>query len=99
IGVISKLRMWFQRKVPGRTATELLVGPDGVQLGWRTAEAICKLHRANVPTDREHTMADELRILHECLTKVTAQKPEWSSRLQRVREASDRLGASVPEPQ
>ena len=99
IGVISNLQMWFQRKVPGKTATELLPGSQGIQLGRRVAEAICKFHRAKVPTDREHMMADELRILRECLAKVVAQKPAWSSRIHRVQEASDRLGASVPEPQ
>jgi len=43
-------------------------------------------------------MADELRILHECLAKVIALKPDWKDRLNRVLAACDRLGASVPEP-
>ena len=98
IGVIPKFRMWFQRKLPGETATRLLGGPGGTELAQRIAEAIQKLHAANVPTERRHGMADELRILHECLRKVMCQKPEWSERLARVLAGCDRLGASVPEP-
>jgi glycosyltransferase involved in cell wall biosynthesis len=98
IGVIPQFRMWFQRKVPGETATRLLTTPGGVELASRIAVAIHKLHRANVPTERQHLMADELRILHECLAKVQQQKPEWSARLERVLAGCDRLGAGVPEP-
>ena len=62
------------------------------------AWAIHKLHRANVPTERTHTMADELRILHECLTKVSATQPALQPRLANILTACDRLGASVPAP-
>jgi len=44
-------------------------------------------------------MADELRILRECLAKVSAQRPGLSARLARVAGACERLGASVPEPE
>jgi len=98
IGVISRFQMWFQRKIEGETATRLLTEQDGVRLAVRIAEAIHKLHRANVPTERAHTMTDELRILRECLTKVAGQKPEWSARIGRLMHASERLGATVPEP-
>jgi glycosyltransferase involved in cell wall biosynthesis len=98
IGVIPRFRMWFQRKVPGETATRLLAMSGGVELASRIAVAIHKLHKANVPTERQHLMADELRILHECLAKVQQQKPEWSARLERVLTGCDLLGASVPEP-
>jgi hypothetical protein len=43
-------------------------------------------------------MADELRILHECLAKVMQAKPEWRERLERVLSACACLGASIPEP-
>lgn len=98
IGVIPRFRMWFQRRVPGETATRLLAAPEGVELASRIAMAIHKLHRANVPTEHQHLMMDELRILHECLAKVQGQKPEWSTRLERILAACDRLGTSVPEP-
>ena len=64
----------------------------------RIAEAIHKLHQANLPTERVHTMADELRILRECFDKVVAQRPEWTGRLARLMVACGKLGARVPLP-
>jgi len=98
IGMIPKFQMWFQRTVPGQTATRLLPGPDGVELGRRVAEAIHKLHRANLQTERRHGMAEELRILEECLTQLKVRTPEWSSRLERVLAACRHLGAGIREP-
>lgn len=94
IGVISEFNMWFQRKVPGMTASKLLNGPNGVALARRVAEAAHKLHRVNLPTERTHTMTDELRILRECLAKVAALKPEWSARLAQLMTEAEKLGAS-----
>ncbi|MBI3848742.1 MAG: phosphotransferase [Verrucomicrobia bacterium] len=98
VGVIAEFKMWCQRKVPGETATRLLAGPDGVTLARRVADAIHKLHRASLPAERAHSMADELRILRGCLEKVSAQRPELAARVARVRAACEELGASVPAP-
>jgi glycosyltransferase involved in cell wall biosynthesis len=98
VGVIPRFQMWLQQKVAGPTATTVLPGPEGVELARRIADAVHKLHQANVPTARRHTMADELRILHECLAKVAARKPDWSARLSRVAQACDTLGGTLPEP-
>ena len=98
IGVISEFNMWFQRKVPGVTATDLLTGPDGARLARRIAEAAHKLHQANVPTERAHVMANELRILRVCFDKVATQRPEWASRLASLMAGCDKLGASLPAP-
>ncbi|HTL56091.1 MAG TPA: glycosyltransferase [Candidatus Limnocylindrales bacterium] len=98
IGVVPRFQMWFQRKVPGETATRLLGGPEGIELARRIAAAIYKLHQANIPAERRHSMADELRILRECLAKVAALKPDWKNRLERMSAACDRLGADLAEP-
>jgi len=98
-GTISKFRMWLQRKVPGRTATDLIAGPDGEALARRVAEAAHKVHRAGVPTERRHTMADELRILQDRLPEVARREPRWERRIGRVLEACDRLSARTPEPE
>ena len=95
VAVIPAFKMWIQRKVPGMVASKLLAGTDGITLARRIAEAIHKLHRAGVPTERTHTVADELRILRECLTRVAAAKPEWRERLERILTASETLGATV----
>jgi tRNA A-37 threonylcarbamoyl transferase component Bud32 len=99
VGVISDFKMWFQRKVPGETANKRLAGKDGAVLARRIAEAIAKLHRANVPTDRSHTMADELRILRECLANLSAQRMDLAARISRMMAACEKLGATVPEPE
>jgi len=98
IGVIPRFRMWLQRKMPGVEATLLLPERDGAALATRIADAIHKLHIAEVPTRRRHTMTDELRILHECLPLVAQSKPKLGRRIGRLLAASDRLGASVPLP-
>lgn len=99
VGTVSEFRMWLQRKVPGRSATELLAAPGGAGLARRIAEAARKVHRAGVPAERRHTMADELRILRERLPEVARERPEWRERIERVLEACGRLGAATPEPE
>ena len=101
IGVISALQMWFQWKVAGVTSEVVFAeaGPsERVALARRVAEAIDKIHRCGVPAEKQHTMADELRILRECFAKVAALKPEWGDRLRVLMVACEKLGASVPTP-
>ena len=98
IGVLPELRIWLQRKVPGEVAGGAFVGSGGLALARTVAFGIHKLHRAGVPTDRAHTMEDELRILHDCLGKVIAAQPALKPGLKKILTACDRLGASVPEP-
>ncbi|QIN85079.1 phosphotransferase [Rubrobacter tropicus] len=99
VGTISKFRMWLQRKVPGRTATELLPEAGGEELARRIAEAAHKVHQSGVPTGRRHTMEDELRILHERLPEVAREEPRLEGRIRRLLEACDNLGAGVREPE
>jgi aminoglycoside phosphotransferase (APT) family kinase protein len=98
VGVIPEFQMWLQRKVPGAVATELLPKSDGVALATQIAAAVHKLHQAGIPTHRRHTIADELRILHERLPLVAQMKPQWTGRLQKILDACDQLGSATPEP-
>jgi len=98
IGVVPRFKMWLQRKIDGAEATTALLQSDGVLLARRMAEAIHKLHTADVPTERSHTMADELRILHEHLPRVAEGKPELDQRIARLLGACDRLGTALPPP-
>jgi aminoglycoside phosphotransferase (APT) family kinase protein len=95
---MPELQMWLQHKVPGRVATQLLTEPGGVALARCIAEAVHKLHRTGIPPCRRHTMADELRILHERLPIVARMKPQWAKRLERLLEACDQLGTATPAP-
>lgn len=98
VGVITPFRMWLQRRVNGVTATGLIGGPDGPALAARIADGIHKVHCAGVPTEKAHAMADELRILHECLPRAAALRPELGARIDRMLAGCDRLGAGVPAP-
>jgi hypothetical protein len=97
LGTVSAFRMWIQRKVPGVAATELLAGEGGERLGVRIAEAAHKLHCAGVPTERRHTMADELRILDQRLSRLAAAEPALAGRIERLLDACRRLGDAAPE--
>jgi hypothetical protein len=99
IGVVPEFQMWLQRKVPGEIATNLLPEPNGIALAKRIAEAAYKLHQTGIPPKRRHTIADELRILHERLPMVAQLYPHLQKRLEGVLEACENLGAATPEPQ
>lgn len=99
VGVLPKFRMWLQLKVPGRPVSELLAEPNSAALARRVAEAAHKLHRCGVRTKKRHSMADELRILEQCLQAVAALEPRWQRRLERLFRACRRLAKSVPKPE
>ena len=93
-GTIPALHMSLQAKVPGVQATDFL---GGSQSGWlmkKIAQAACKVHRTEIHTNRLHTVADELRILHERLEWVQEVRPRWKQRLSAVLTLCDHLGAS-----
>lgn len=96
IGIVREFHMWLQRKVPGTVATRLLAEPGGVALARRIAEGAHKLHQLGVLRRRSHTMADELRILHDRLSLVARMHSQWAQRLERILDACDRLGAATP---
>ena len=98
VGTVPAFQMWLQRKVPGRTATDLLAAPAGVGLVRKIAEAACKIHRAGIAAPRRHTMADELNILKTRLPAVAPPGSLWARRIARLLDAADRLGAATPEP-
>jgi len=99
VGTVSSFRMWLQRKVAGSPATDLLARPDGPVLARRIAEAAHKVHAARLPSERRHTIDDELRILRRSLEIVTASQPRWASRIAALLEACDALAAAAPEPE
>lgn len=96
IATVPDLRMWLQRKVQGRPATDLLSGPAGVPLARRVADAAHKLHRAGVPAMASHSISDELRILDRCLEFVAAEQERLAKRVERLRAACERLAARIP---
>src|SRR5205809_6970359 len=106
IAVVPELGLWLQCKVRGVPAMQGLAGANGLAVARRLAEAAHKLHVAGVPARREHTVADALRILHERLDALAAQRPDLGKgrggqgghRLGRLLAACGRLAAAVPAP-
>ncbi|MDB9316481.1 MULTISPECIES: phosphotransferase [Cyanophyceae] len=98
VGIIPQWQMWLQRQVKGNIATQFLTPNNNIFIAKRIAEVAHKLHQTNILPRRSHTMSDELRILHERITLVMQQYPEWQERLERILAASNHLGQNTPEP-
>ena len=96
VGAVPQFRMWLQTKVPGVPLTGRLTGADSPALARRVAEAAHQLHAAGAPTERRHTVADELSILRQRYTVLTAERPAWRPRLERLMQACGVLAASLP---
>jgi thiamine kinase-like enzyme len=99
VGIIPEWQMWLQRKVAGDIVTKFLTQNQNIVLAKHIAESAHKLHQANIPPRRSHTMTDELRILHERISLVIQEYPQWQERLERILEQCDDLGARTPELQ
>jgi hypothetical protein len=97
-GVVPEFHMWLQRGVPGSLATHLTDRPEGAAVMRRIAEGIHALHTAGIPAVRQHSIADELRILHERLPRVAEARPTWRPRIQRVLRGCERLAERMDEP-
>lgn len=96
MGEIPHWHMLLQPKVPGLALEPLLAGPQGEHLAMRVAAAAHNIHRSGVPTQRHHTITDELNILHKCLSKTAHTHPQWAARIERVIEHCKRLGKRLP---
>jgi len=99
IGRIKDFKIWLQRKISGKEIWSFLASSKGVQYAYKVAEAAHKIHKTDLPIGRTHSMADELRILHERLPVVGKQNSQYSGRIKRILHACDRLGASIADPE
>ncbi|MEN8207522.1 MAG: phosphotransferase [Pseudomonadota bacterium] len=91
VGIIPGFNMWLQQRVNGQPAWTALSGNDGSNTAQRMAAAIHKLHAANIPARRTHTIKDEMQVLEKVLADVMASQPQWRGRLERILAASRRL--------
>ncbi len=98
IGTIPDFQMWLQKKVPGVVSTQLLPRSGGIDLARRIVDLAHKLHRANIPSHRSHSLRDELNVLQNLLPKLFPKYPQWQQRLERILTASEELGAAIPKP-
>jgi len=96
IGVIPEVEMWLQEKIDGIPVINLLVKKDGEKIAGRIAEAIHKVHLANIPTKKHHTVKKELLILNERLTEIARLNPSLSPRINRVLDECKELVKYLP---
>lgn len=96
VAIVPALGMWLQRKVPGRTLTELLGSGDDVD-PVRAATALAKLHGTVPIPDRSHGLTEELAILEERLASLGERRPRLAHRLVRLLPAARSIAAlAVP---
>ena len=91
LGLLPEVRMWLQRKVPGRD--------DSLPSPGRVAEVINKLHRCDVAASRRHSGDDELAILRERLALLAASKPKLSDRVHALTSRCEALVAALQPAQ
>ena len=97
MGIIPQWQMWLQQKVPGQVITSLLTTNQGINISQKVAHIVYKLHQADIPPERRHTMADELAILEQKLPLVLKDYPHWQSRITTILEKCYLLGKNTPE--
>jgi hypothetical protein len=95
LGLVPAIHMGVQRKVAGVPVGEILEGPQGIQIAPRVAEAVYKLHGANVPTQRRHSVEDEIQILRDRLGSVAEALPGWRRRIDKLIDGCVQMAAQV----
>ncbi len=97
VDIVPKWQMWLQEHIPGQNAWEALSGPGGEKVATRIADAARKLHQTNIPTQRVHTIENELQILEEKLPEVSRHMPRVRSRIDAVFSACRDLAGTIPD--
>lgn len=98
IAHIPSIRMWLQKKVEGRPASELLETYRAESLIKRIAEAAHKIHASRVAAKKEHSMNDEIRILSGYLGEVIKTHPAWKDRIEKLLHACGERAERTPPP-
>jgi Ser/Thr protein kinase RdoA (MazF antagonist) len=97
VGTVPGFEMWLQKRVNGQPAWTALSENGGSNTAQRMAAAIHKLHSANIPAKRTHTIKDELQLLEKLLADVIDRQPQWRGRLETILTASRRLAGKIVE--
>ena len=95
--VVPTFSMWLQRHVGGRTLERTLAEQTEQRLIPRAAEALAKLHNANLPSDRLHLPQDELDFVLGRLEEVRACLPAFAGDLDAIADRCRKLAAGLPD--
>jgi aminoglycoside phosphotransferase (APT) family kinase protein len=96
LGVIPDLHMWLQEKVAGSSLTDVLQSSGSSSFMICVAQQLYQLHQLPPVISRQHTVKDELTILHDRLQRVATLKPAWSPRLVEVMKRCEQLAFGLP---
>lgn len=99
VGVVPQWNMWLQEFIPGKNGWEALLEPDSDSATQLIADAVCKLHQANLPAARTHTLEDEVEILEDRLRQVALSLPHLALRINSVLEGCRDLASTISESQ
>lgn len=97
LGIAPAFNMWFQERVPGRNAGDVLRGPDGPAAARRVADGLLALHRAPGVHQARHTIADELQVLRGQFDRLAVSRPELAAGLARILRSCERLSGTLSE--
>ncbi len=105
LAVVDRWRMVLHAWVDAPTATSRLAAAQGAERGRladRMAAALAKLHAAQVPVPRVHTLEDEFNLLRRQFAVAVADAAHLEPRLRRVAagcgELLARLRPAAPRP-
>ncbi len=96
LGCLPELDMWVQRRVAGETVGTLLGTEAGQAAILRAAEALSRLHKAEVPAQRSWRLMDEMAMLHRRLNETITRHPDLSVPIQAIADTADGLARLLP---
>ncbi len=95
IGICKPWQMWIQEKVAGQSGKSFLMGNRLATVAARIASALVKLQVCGFRAAQEHSIADELHILNDRLTRVSIELPNESNRILGILNNCLLLGNSI----
>ncbi|WP_342597812.1 phosphotransferase [Cyanobacterium aponinum UTEX 3222] len=97
VGIVTQWQMWLQKKVSGQILSQYLTKNQPIKIYQKVAHIAHKLHKTNIPINRNHTIKNELDILHEKLPLLTKYYPHWQKRIENLLNQCDILASKVIE--
>ena len=94
MGIVPELQMWLQERIDGAPVT---CGPEtDVHVHSRVAQSLADLHSVEFSVDREHSIDLELEILERLLQCVIQECPEYSEKIETVRQYCREVSSFCP---
>jgi aminoglycoside phosphotransferase (APT) family kinase protein len=92
-GVIPEWRMWLAEKARGQSSWAAVQRADGIVVAKLIANALAKVHNADLDPQSTHSIDAEMAILHDRLTAAAEQVPHLAARILSLLDACRRAAA------